>query len=105
MAIAGTGADLRVATEDVDAPRTHVSVVRDVGAVAALWDRLSARGVGSPFQTRAFVEAWFAHLGRRAEPLIVTGETEWGEGFVLPLAVRRLGPARIAAFPGDSHAT
>ncbi len=104
MAIAGTEADLRSATGEDVAPRTVVSVARDLAAAAASWDRLGGRGIGSPYQTRPFVEAWFAHLGQRAEPLIVTGESEWGESFVLPLAVRRMGPARVAVFPGDSHA-
>jgi CelD/BcsL family acetyltransferase involved in cellulose biosynthesis len=82
-------------------------VTRDLAAVAPLWDALAERGIGSPFQARAFVEAWFRHLGSTggAEPLIVSGRTPGGDGFVLPLAVGRLGPVRIARFPGGRHAT
>lgn len=90
----------------VDPDRIAVRVLRDVAAAAPHWDRLAATGVGSPFQARGFVEPWFRHLAvtERAEPLIVVGETARGEAFVLPLALGRVGPVRVAGFPGGSHA-
>lgn len=84
--------------------RFRIRIAAGTGEVAALWDRLGAEGIGTPFQTRPFVEAWFSHLGRRAEPLIVTGEDGFGGAFLLPLAVTRKGPARVAVFPGGNHA-
>lgn len=104
MAVASTSADLRISADGPIPARYTVAVSRDLPSVAAFWDRVAEDGVGSPFQTRAFVEAWFAHLGGAAEPLIVTGESERGDGFVIPLAVRRVGPARVACFPGGTHA-
>lgn len=99
-----TGGVARSASGDPNA--LSLAVTRDLVAVAPLWDGLAERGIGSPFQARPFVEAWFRHLGAPAgaEPLIVSGRTAAGHGFVLPLAVGRLGPVRVARFPGGRHA-
>jgi CelD/BcsL family acetyltransferase involved in cellulose biosynthesis len=94
----------RSATDDVKP--LAITATTSVDEIRGLWDDLARRGVGSPFQSRPFVEAWFRHLGSAAgaEPLYVVGRAAGGEGFVLPLAVTRSGPARIARFPGGNHA-
>lgn len=72
----------------------------------AIWRAFEAEAEGSPFHRYACVAAWLRHVGhhRGQKPLILTGRTDGGIAFLLPLVTDRIGPFRIARFLGDRHA-
>lgn len=84
-----------------------VEFVPDVAALAPAWDRLVAAGGATPYQARAYVSAWADHAGAaegsRLAALAFMGERQ-RLVMILPLALGRLGPLRVARYPGGKHA-
>ncbi|HMN71264.1 MAG TPA: GNAT family N-acetyltransferase [Rhodoblastus sp.] len=70
------------------------------------WREVEAFSTGVAYQTLGFVLPWYEHLAQRsgAAPLVVVGyDAQERPSVVLPLAVLRRGPARIAMFAGGKH--
>ena len=70
------------------------------------WREIEAFSTGSAYQTLGFVLPWYEYLAQRsgAAPLVVVGyDAQERPSIVLPLAVLRRGPARIAMFAGGKH--
>ncbi|MFV0280376.1 MAG: GNAT family N-acetyltransferase [Rhodoblastus sp.] len=100
-------------TPGVDAPaRNPVNAIARIQAFERPWPALRAWreiesfGAGSAYQTLGFVLPWYEHLARAsgAAPLTVVGyDAQERPALVLPLALVRRGPARIAMFAGGKH--
>ncbi len=83
----------------------RVEIAADFAAARADWLALEALGTASPYQSFRFCRDWSATLGRAAEPLIVIArDSRGGPLALLPLARRRFGPLKIAAFQGGRMA-
>ncbi len=84
-----------------------LAVFDDPAAIGELWHGFEAVAVGSPYQRRDWVEAYWATLGRAQglQARIVVGrEADGSVALVLPLALRRAGPARVAVPIGGRQA-
>jgi CelD/BcsL family acetyltransferase involved in cellulose biosynthesis len=88
------------------APFTRVEVSGDPVQVLAAWRELSPETHGSFYQGERFVLAWLESFGprRKAKPFfIVARDAANAPLAVLPLALFRFGPLRMAQFPGEKH--
>ena len=84
----------------------RVEVFGDPAQVLAAWRELSPEKRGSFYQSERFVLSWFEIFGarRKATPFFVVARDDDGTPLaVLPLALFRLGPLRVAQFPGEKH--
>ncbi len=83
----------------------RVEIANGFAAARADWLALEALATASPYQSYRFCRDWSATLGSAAEPLIVIARDSRGEPLaLLPLARRRFGPWKIAAFQGGRMA-
>ena len=85
----------------------RVEVYSDPAAAADLWDALAAAAPASAYQTRVWVAAWYATLGRAhgCRPLISVAYDAAGQAIgLLPLCVMNRGPLRLAEFAGGKDA-
>ncbi|WP_237155192.1 GNAT family N-acetyltransferase [Oryzibacter oryziterrae] len=84
----------------------QISISDDLGALRDAWRQLE-RTNSTPFQSFAFVGAWFRHIGlpRGQKPLVVVFGPVEAPRFLLPLTIGKMGPLRVAAFPGGCFAT
>jgi CelD/BcsL family acetyltransferase involved in cellulose biosynthesis len=84
----------------------RVEVFSDQAQVLAAWRELSPDKCGSFYQSERFVVSWFEIYGRRrkAAPFyVVARDASNAPLAVLPLALFRFGPLRVAQFPGEKH--
>lgn len=84
----------------------RLEVVTDPGAIGDAWRALEAEAETVPFETHAWVATWIAAgaLGPGVRPLILVGRRGDRLDLVLPLALDRVGPIRIARRLSGSHA-
>ncbi len=74
-------------------------------ASAALWRSLEAEGIMTPYQRRAWIEAYAGADGSVADVNLVVARDEAGRvRLAAPLLVRRRFGLRIATMPGGKHA-
>ncbi|MDH6230488.1 CelD/BcsL family acetyltransferase involved in cellulose biosynthesis [Mesorhizobium soli] len=69
------------------------------------WRQLEASGVATIFQRYDWVDAYVRHVlpHEDARPAIVLGRLDGNPAFILPLAISRVGLARIASWIGGKH--
>lgn len=70
------------------------------------WREVESFSTGTAYQTLGFVLPWYEHLAQRsgATPLVVVGyDAQERPAIVLPLALKRRGPACLAMFAGGKH--
>jgi len=88
------------------APHLSVDLLRDAAEAAAIWRDLIGTAPATIYQTRAFAEAWLSEIGRArsvefaAFHLRAAGRS----ALLLPVAIERAGPIRVARFLGGKHA-
>ena len=85
----------------------HIEIFDDIARAAAVWDRLAADAVATPFGRRDWVELWQRHIGAPAgqRPLIAVARDGRDDPlFVLPLAARTGRLLTVARYFGGSHA-
>lgn len=85
----------------------RVALFADPAAAADVWDALSAAAPASAYQTRAWLTAWYATLGRDhgCRPLISAAYDAAGQAIgLLALCVMNRGPLRLAEFAGGKDA-
>jgi len=83
-----------------------IARVEDPAEIASEWRELHASQPSSPFQGTGWASAWCTHVADRPghRPAIVTGRDSAGLlQMVLPLALRRYGPLRVASWIGTGH--
>ena len=92
------------ADADVAVAIGRVAVFETIADALPDWSRLEAAPGGSAYQSRAFALAWLRHLDDGAAPLIVVGyDSADRPAALLPLALVRRGPVRLAVFAGARH--
>jgi CelD/BcsL family acetyltransferase involved in cellulose biosynthesis len=69
------------------------------------WRQLEASGVATVFQRYEWIDAYIRHVlpHEKALPAIVLGRLHGRPAFILPLAISKVGPARIATWIGGKH--
>ncbi|PSJ60289.1 GNAT family N-acetyltransferase [Pseudaminobacter soli (ex Li et al. 2025)] len=69
------------------------------------WRQLEASGVATIFQRYDWVDAYVRNVlpHEDGRPAIVLGRLDGQPAFILPLAISRVGPARIATWIGGKH--
>jgi CelD/BcsL family acetyltransferase involved in cellulose biosynthesis len=69
------------------------------------WRELEERGVATIFQRYDWVEAYVTHVlpHEKSRPAIVLSRLEGRPAFILPLAISRVGPLRMATWIGGRH--
>jgi CelD/BcsL family acetyltransferase involved in cellulose biosynthesis len=85
----------------------QIEIFDDIATAAAVWDRLAADAVATPFGRRDWVELWQRHIGASAgqRPLIAVARDGREEPlFILPFAVRTGRLLTVARYFGGSHA-
>lgn len=86
----------------------RVEVLHDFAAAEAVWRRLEASGLSTPYQRFDFQIAWQRHIGteERLHPVIVIAYDAGNEPLLLlPLVTRKRQGVRIASFLGGKHVT
>ncbi len=86
----------------------EIKVFSDISSAAADWVEFEATSIHSVFQTHRWLDAWQQHVGSKSgiQPQIVIGYGEDGTiRFLLPLAIRRVGPLSILCFLGCEEAS
>ena len=86
-----------------DAVSPIIEVHRDIAGAAAAWDTLERSAPASPYQTRAWVEAWLDTRGGSSgiTPLIIVARDSVGQPLaVLPFGCWRSGFVTVAGFLG-----
>ena len=84
----------------------RVDVLGDPAEALAAWRELAPEKRGSFYQSESFVLAWLRIFGprRKATPFFVVARDASNAPLaVLPLALFRFGPLRVAQFPGEKH--
>lgn len=84
-----------------------VSVASDVATVAAAWDALEQDGLVTPYQSRAWVEAFAATVGKAHGMVLryaLVQDAQARPLALLPLVVTRRSGIRFAEFIGGKHA-
>ncbi|GGE46032.1 hypothetical protein GCM10007276_24030 [Agaricicola taiwanensis] len=87
----------------VTPPKSRILPWRDA---APMWREAEARGHLSPYQTWRWISAWNEEIeepqGRN--PIVLLIESETGDRLLLPLTLKKIGPARAAVVVGEDHA-
>ncbi|HPG02023.1 MAG: GNAT family N-acetyltransferase [Rhodoblastus sp.] len=92
--------------EDAPAALARVETFERPWPALRAWREIEAFATGSAYQTLGFVLPWYEHLAQNsgATPLVIVGyDARERPAIVLPLAVKRRGPARLAMFAGGKH--
>ena len=92
--------------EDASTSLARVETFERPWPALRAWREIESFSTGSAYQTLGFVLPWYEHLAQTsgATPLVVVGyDTQDRPAILLPLAVRRRGPARLAMFAGGKH--
>lgn len=83
-----------------------VEVSEDFALLRPLWDAMTREGVSTPYQAFGFAAAYFRHvaapMGAKAA-LILLRDGSGAPVALLPLAIHRMGPLRIAEFLGGKQ--
>lgn len=98
--------DLAATVPIPDALPRQFSVWSEYAPLEKAWRAAEDRLITSPYQRFDAVATWFETIGRHrgARPAIVVADGAGGDPtFILPLAIERLGPARIARIVGGKH--
>jgi CelD/BcsL family acetyltransferase involved in cellulose biosynthesis len=79
----------------------------DLSSIEALWRRFESSGISTIFQRYDWVDAYVRHVlpHEKARPAIVLGRLDGRPAFVLPLAIARKGPVRVASWIGGKHSS
>lgn len=87
------------------ARRLTVERHTDARAVETEWRLLEATGIGTIFQRFGWVESYVRHVAPHTglEPAYLLGRLDGRPAFLLPLGVKKHGPARLAQWLGGSH--
>jgi CelD/BcsL family acetyltransferase involved in cellulose biosynthesis len=97
------------AAQSVSSARTtatfEVEMVTTPSDIEREWRQLEATGYGTIFQRYDWVDAYARHVlpREKARPAIVLGKLRGRPTFILPLAISRVGPARMAKWIGGDH--
>jgi CelD/BcsL family acetyltransferase involved in cellulose biosynthesis len=98
------------AAQSVSSARTvaapfEVEMVTTPSDIEREWRQLEATGHGTIFQRYDWVDAYGRHVlpHEKAQPAIVLGKLDGRPAFILPLAISRVGPARVAKWIGGNH--
>lgn len=79
----------------------RVEIHRNFASARADWLDLASRAPASLYQSFDFARRWFEAFGARLTPMIVIARNGAGSAIaLLPLAIRTLGPIRVAVFLG-----
>lgn len=81
-------------------------VSRDFSLLRPAWDAMAREGISTPYQAYGFAEPYFRHVAAPsgAEPALIALRDGAGALVaLLPLAIRRMGPVRIAEFLGGKQ--
>lgn len=92
--------------DDAPAGLSRVEVFERPWPALRAWREVESFSTGVAYQTLGFVLPWYEHLAQPsgASPLVVVGyDTQERPAIILPLALKRRGPARLAMFAGGKH--
>ena len=80
-----------------------IAVHDDLAGIERDWRAFEAQADGTVFQSVEYLSTWQRHVGQRngVQPAIVTGRDAGGLVFLLPLAVRSAGFARVLEWLGS----
>ncbi|PSJ58896.1 GNAT family N-acetyltransferase [Pseudaminobacter soli (ex Li et al. 2025)] len=83
----------------------EVETVATPSDIETEWRHLEAIGYGTIFQRYDWVDAYVRHVleHEKAWPAIVLGKLHSRPAFILPLAISKVGPARMARWIGGNH--
>jgi CelD/BcsL family acetyltransferase involved in cellulose biosynthesis len=84
-----------------------VETYADPSSIEALWRRFESTGISTIFQRYDWVEAYIRNVlpHEKVRPAIVLGRLDGNPAFVLPLAVAKKGPVRVASWIGGRHSS
>ncbi|MBZ9674369.1 GNAT family N-acetyltransferase [Mesorhizobium sp. ES1-1] len=90
---------------DQGSSRFDVKTVERPSDVEQEWRQLEGNGVTTVFQRYDWIDAYIRHVlpHEKARPAIVLGRLHGRPAFILPLAISRTGPVRIATWIGGKH--
>jgi CelD/BcsL family acetyltransferase involved in cellulose biosynthesis len=97
------------AAQSVSPARTtapfEVEKVSTLSDIEGEWRHLETIGYGTIFQRYDWVDAYVRHVlqHEKAQPAIVLGKLHGRPAFILPVAVSRVGPVRVAKWIGGNH--
>jgi len=86
----------------------EIKVFSDISCAAADWIEFEETSIHSVFQTHRWLDTWQLHIGLKSgiRPQIVIGYGKDGSvRFLLPLAIKPIGPLRILCFLGCEEAS
>jgi len=92
--------------DDAPAGLSRVEVFERPWPALRAWREVEGFSTGTAYQTLGFVLPWYEHLAQPsgASPLVAVGyDAQERPAIILPLALRRRGPARLAMFAGGKH--
>lgn len=81
----------------------NLDVVSDIGALDAMaadWDACLEEHGGDIYHSTAWLSVWWAHFGKRSQPALFCLRVSGRLVGVLPFAIERLGPVRLARLAG-----
>ena len=86
----------------------EIKVYTDLSEVLGPWTEFEATAVHMVFQSHGWLSAWQKHIGSQSgyQPQIIIGYG--GNGairFILPLAIKKMGPVRILCYLGCPEAS
>lgn len=86
----------------------HIKIFTDLAEARTDWKKFETAAVHTVFQTHGWLFAWQEHIGSKSgiEPQIIIGYGQDGTiRFLLPLAIKTMGPLRILCFLGCEEAS
>ncbi len=86
----------------------EIKVFTDISEASADWTEFEQTSVHTVFQSYEWLSAWQKHIGSKTgiKPQIIIGYGEDGTiRFLLPLAIKSIGPLRILSFLGCEEAS
>jgi len=85
--------------------KIRLSVFENFDAVESQWRDLESQGPATLYQRFDWVKAWASTVGKSAEldPRIVVATQRQKTLFILPLVIRKSGPAKVVEWLADSH--
>jgi CelD/BcsL family acetyltransferase involved in cellulose biosynthesis len=82
--------------------RLKAEIIANEAEIAAAWAKVAGRSIAGGSQTEAWCRLWRRHVD--ADCVLALLRDESGPVLILPLAIHRHGPVRVAALPGGKHA-
>ncbi len=80
-----------------------LDIITDIDALAPIasdWDACLEDHGGDIYHSAAWLRVWWAHFGKRSQPALFCLRVSGRLVGVLPFAIERLGPARLARLAG-----